>query len=170
MEDENINGDLSEISAQENLNGLHGFAAVREFLTEDGWHPEQIEDTYIFRSHFLGKNGDYRCYSQIRIELEQFVFYTVAGVKVPEPARMQVAEYITRANYGLRIGNFEMDFADGEIRYKASLDFEGEHLTANWIKHAIYPAAQTMDRYMPGFMGVIYGDKSPAEAVKDVEG
>lgn len=169
MDEENNNGDLSEMSTEENLNGLHGFAIVKEFLTEDGWHPEQLENEYIFRSHFLGSNGDYRCYSQIRIELEQFIFYAVAGVKVPEERRGQVAEYITRANYGLRIGNFEMDYSDGEIRYKSSLDFEGEHLSVNWLKHAIYPAVQTIDRYMPGIMGVIYGDKSPQDAIKEVE-
>jgi hypothetical protein len=30
--------------------------------------------------------------------------------------RAPPAEFITRANYGLIIGNFELDFEDGEIR------------------------------------------------------
>jgi hypothetical protein len=80
-----------------------------------------------------------------------------------------VAEFITRANYGLRIGNFELDFRDGEVRYKSSLDFEGETLTPGLVKFAIYPAVQTMDRYLPGLMGVIYGHKPRAEAIAEVE-
>jgi len=35
-----------------------------------------------------------------------------------------VNEFLTRANYGLNIGNFEMDFQDGEIRFKTAIDVE----------------------------------------------
>jgi hypothetical protein len=35
-----------------------------------------------------------------------------------------MAEYLTRANYGLILGNFAMDMADGEVHYKVSVDFE----------------------------------------------
>jgi hypothetical protein len=82
---------------------------------------------------------------------------------------MAVAEFITRANYGLRIGNFELDFDDGEVRYKSSLDFEGLALTPELIRNTIYPAVQTIDRYLPGLMSVFYASKSPAEAIAEVE-
>ena len=102
-------------------------------------------------------------------DLEQFVFYVLAPVKAPEALRPAVAEFITRANYGLRIGNFELDYLDGELRYKSSLDFEGVALTPVLINSAIYPAVQTMDRYLPGLMEVIYGDRPPAAAVAAIE-
>ena len=37
---------------------------------------------------------------------------------VREDKRDVVCRYITRANYGLRNGNLEMDLDDGEVRYK----------------------------------------------------
>jgi len=40
---------------------------------------------------------------------------------------------------------------------------------AGILNNAIYPAVQTMDRYLPGLMGVIYGNKTPAEAVAEIE-
>ena len=80
-----------------------------------------------------------------------------------------MAEFIARANYGLRIGNFEMDFSDGELRYKSSLDFEQENLSFILIAKAIYPAVQTMDYYLPGIMSVIYGKKSALEAIAEIE-
>ena len=119
---------------------------------------------------FSGKNGQSTCYAQIRVDMEQLIIYAIAPVKVPEETRVAAAEYITRANYGLRIGNLEMDFSDGEIRYKSSLDFEEETLTSQFIKMATYPAVQTLDHYTPGLMAVIYGGKSPEEAVAEVEG
>jgi hypothetical protein len=65
---------------------------------------------------------------------------------------------------------FELDFADGEVRYKSSLDFEGELLTPNWLRHAIYPAVQTLDRYVPGLLKVAFGGRTPFEAIEEIEG
>lgn len=151
-------------------NSLEAFDTLRQFLEEDEWHPQRVEERYIYRMGFSGKNGTTSCYAQIRPDLDQFLFYVVAPVKAPESARPAVAEFITRANYGLRIGNFEMDYRDGEVRYKSSLDFEGIALSPPLIKHAAYPAVQTMDRYLPGLMAVIYGDKPADQAIAEIEG
>ena len=60
----------------------------------------------------------------------------------------------------MRIGNFELDFHDGEIRYKATLDYEGVGLEPIMIRNVIYPAAQTMDRYFPGLIAVVAGPRA----------
>ncbi len=91
------------------------------------------------------------CYAQIRVDLEQFLFYVIAPIKAPVAVLPAVVEYITRSNFGLRIGCFELDYSDGEIRFKSSLDFEGEALTPASIRNAIYPAVHTMDFKMPGY-------------------
>jgi hypothetical protein len=150
--------------------GMKAFNALGRFLSEDEWYPQQIEDRLIYRVFFGGTNGDLRCFAQVRDDLEQFLFYAIAPVKAPEGLRQAVAEYITRANYGLRIGNFEMDYSDGEVRYKSSVDFENVTLNDDLIRNAIYPAVHTMDRYLPGLMSVIYGSTSPAQAIAEVEG
>lgn len=151
-------------------NGLQAFTTLGQFLAEDGWHPQQIEGKLIYRMGFVGKNGQVTCYARVREDLQQFLFYAVAPVKVPENSRVTIAEFIARANYGLRIGNFEIDFSDGEVRYKSSLDFEGATLSPALIKNAIYPAVQTMDRYLPGMMMVVYGGQSAEVAISQVEG
>ena len=80
---------------------------------------------------------------------------------------------MTRANYGLIIGNFEMDFSDGEVRYKTSIDVEDEdeddRLSVALIKNLVYANVLTMDRYLPGVMSIIYGDVSPAQAIAQME-
>lgn len=154
----------------EEQNSNQAFVTLGKYLEEDGWYPHQIEERTIYRVGFEGKNGRYTCYAQIRMDLEQFIFYAMASIKVPETLYLPIAEFITRANYGLRIGNFELDFSDGDLRYKSSLDFEGALLTPALIKNAIYPAVQTLDRYMPGLMAVIYGGQTPADAIRAIEG
>ena len=66
-------------------------------------------------------------------------------------------------------GNFELDLTDGEVRYKSSLDFEGQPLTSRLVHNAIYPAVTTMDRYFPSLMKVAYGGATAAEAVREIE-
>jgi hypothetical protein len=161
------NGDLAGSSEMEA--GQRALQAVGRFMEEDGWHPQFIEDTQVYRSYFVGLNGEVTCFAQVRVDLEQFIFYVLMPVHVPVNMRPAVAEFITRANYGLRIGNFEMDFDDGELRYKSSIDFEGVELVPGLIRNTIYPAAQTMDRYLPGILSVIFGGKSPEEAIAAIE-
>jgi hypothetical protein len=156
-------------NGEDKANGLQAFATLTQFLEDDGWYPQQLDDKTVYRVYFAGENGELRCYAQIRVDLEQFLFYVIAPVKAPEEVRASVAEYITRANYGLRIGNFEMDYGDGEVRYKSSFDFEGETLTPKLIKNTMYPAVHTMDFYLPGLLGVMYGNKTPVEAIQETE-
>ena len=170
MTDEMTTQEPNPIADEHEDNGMRAFATLTQFLEDDGWYPQQLDDKTIHRVYFAGENGELRCYAQIRVDLEQFIFYVIAPVKAPEEVRAAVAEYITRANYGLRIGNFEMDYRDGEVRYKSSLDFEGTDLTPMLIKNAIYPAVQTMDLYLPGLLGVMYGNKTPAAAIQEIEG
>ncbi len=149
--------------------GMQAFKALGEFMEQDGWHPQTLEDNLVYRSYFVGHNGEVTCFAQIRADLEQFIFYVVMPVRAPAHMRAAVAEFITRANYGLRIGNFELDFDDGEVRYKSSIDFEGLQLTAGLIRNTMYPAVQTMDRYLPGVLAVIFGGKSAEEAIAAIE-
>lgn len=158
-----------QVDSQGTAAGLRAFETVGKFMEEDGWHPQVLEGNFVYRAYFVGHNGEVTCFAQVRVDLEQFIFYVVMPVRVPEPMRLAAAEYLTRANYGLRIGNFEMDFEDGEVRYKSSLDFEGVELTPDLLRNAIYPAVQTMDRYLPGVLSVVFGGISAEEAIAAVE-
>ena len=68
------------------------------------------------------------------------------------------------------IGNFELDFIDGEIRYKTSIDVGNDILTQELMKQVVYTNVMTMDTYQPAIMSVIYSDVSPEDAIKEIEG
>lgn len=150
-------------------NGIEGFETVGEYLEEEGWEPEEADDDYGYRARFTGKNNTFSCYAQVRVDLEQLIFYVLIPAKAEESLRPAVAEYITRANYGLVIGNFEMDYTDGEVRYKSAIDFEGETLSYGLIQNAVYPAVETMEQYLSGLTSVLDGSKTPLAAINEVE-
>ena len=144
--------------------------AMVDFFTTDEWPFLQIEGQAALRTGFKGENGEWTCYARAREEMEQFVFYSVCPTNVPPERRPAMAEFLTRANYGLIIGNFEMDLTDGEVRYKTGIDVEGDRLSAALVKNLVYANVLTMDQYLPGIMRLIYADVSPAEAIVQVEG
>jgi hypothetical protein len=143
---------------------------VEHFLKRDEWPYSQLEERPILRTGFNGSNGQWTCYAQERDEHQQFVFYSVFPVKVPADKRAAVVEFITRVNYGMIVGNFELDYSDGEVRYKTSIDVENEILTEGLVHHMLYANVSTMDRYFPGLMKVIYSGVLPQDAVKEIEG
>lgn len=148
---------------------LNLFQIARLFFDEDDWNYTLSEEGNRLEMRFQGHHGLLACLCWADEELEQVFFYSIIGVSAPEERRHEVAEYLCRANYGLHIGNFELDFRDGEIRYKTSVDVEGGLLTVTMMKNLVYTNVTTADRYLPGLMAVLYGGKTPAEAIEQVE-
>jgi hypothetical protein len=145
------------------------FQAIINFFTEDDWSFQKIASDPALRLVFQGDNGKWYCYAKAREEQQQFVFYSICPVNVPENKRIAIAEFINRANYGTVIGNFELDYTDGEIRYKTSIDVEGSNLTFPLIKQLVYTNVTMMDEYLPGILSVIEGDVEPKDAIAKIE-
>jgi hypothetical protein len=145
------------------------FEEIVNFFKEDNWPFVQIEGEPLLQMVFQGDNGKWTCYAKARDDQEQFVFYSVCPVNAPDSKRLAVAEFLTRANSGMIIGNFEMDFEDGEIRYKTSIDVEGDSLSSALIKRLVYANVMMIDAYLPGIMSVIYGDVEPKDAITQIE-
>lgn len=145
------------------------YDAVLAFLREDNWRYEDIPAENGVRFGFTGRNARFQCYGRVNEEHEIFVFYTVLPILAPESQRMQIAELVARINYGLNIGNFEIDLDDGEIRYKTSVDVEGGELPPRMVETLLSVNISTADRYFPAFADVLYADATALEAVAKVE-
>ena len=145
------------------------FNLLIEFFEEDEWDFQWTAGTPILSMGFQGMNGSWLCYAQAREPEEQVIFYSDLAINVPPDKRLKIAEFITRVNYGMVIGNFEMDFEDGEVRYKTSLDIEGAELTAAMIRQLVYANLVITDRYLPGIMQVMYSNISPEAALDNIE-
>ncbi len=138
-----------------------------QVLEDDGWEFEihGAGDSRRVRFGFLGEHARIECMLITYEETDRICFLSSAQAVVPEVKRLAVAEYLTRANYGIILGNFEMDFRDGETRFKTSADVEGIELTARFVKNLIVSNLGTADKYYPGLMKVIYANMDPADAI-----
>jgi hypothetical protein len=145
------------------------FGAVCKFFEQNGWKFDQLPTREILRMGFQGEHGEWICFAQVREKQQQFVFYSRPAFQVPEEHRTAVSELFTRANYGMIVGNFELDFDDGEVRFKTSIDIEGGELLPEFIRNIVGTNITMMDRYLPAIQGVASGDRSPSEALDEIE-
>jgi hypothetical protein len=147
------------------------FNAVADFLTDDGWKYtilEEDQDLLALTLSFKGRSGSWQCFAIVDEEKHWLRFYSILPVHVPEDKRSEAIDFMTRANYGLMLGNFEMDMNDGEVRFKTSVDAEGGDLVKPMIDNLLRSNLISMDRYFPGLMAVLYSDRSPADIYEDI--
>ncbi|MDJ1171771.1 YbjN domain-containing protein [Roseofilum sp. BLCC_M154] len=156
---------LEEWTEEEEETSLE--AVVRDFFEQDDWEFIQVEPGRL-QLAFQGEKGRWRCYARIHEGDKQFLFYSLFPVAVPEGDRRLMAELLTQANYGMILGNFELDFTDGELRYKTSIDVEGDRLTVALVRSLVYANVTIMDRYLPAIVAVLEGS-SISEAIARVE-
>jgi hypothetical protein len=145
------------------------FETLARFFEEEVWTVSQLKNEPVLSMAVSGQNGTWHCFATAREEQYQCVFYSICETLVPEDRRIAAAEYITRANSGMAIGNFEMNFNDGEVRYKTSIDVEGDRLNTALVRNLVYANVMMMDRYLPGLIAVTEGIATPHEAIQAVE-
>lgn len=161
--DENNDDEDDEDDSLEPIDALTAFFERRSWMIKVDYDDPGVHTTYA------GNNGQFNCFAKLRIEQSQLVFYSIFPIRTPPDKRQLMAELITRANFGMVIGNFELDFNDGEVRYKSSVDFEGIGLMDKMLENLIHANILTMDRYLSGLYALIYSDRNPIEIIEEIE-
>ncbi len=144
-------------------------AAVEDFFERDDWHYEPMTENGVFRLGITLKSKFKNARIYMNILNNGIVCLTVPPMGADENNMTQVNEFITRANYGLNHGNFELDFRDGEIRYKTSLICGKEIPTFEQIKELLYINIMMIERYGNGLAEVMFGMSTPEEAIRKID-
>ena len=146
--------------------------AIKNFLETDNWHYtfNEAKGGFTFGLNMKGqlKKLNYT----IIVHENSYSLYTTAPIGAdPEDQDMmlRMAEFICRANYGLRNGNFELDMGDGEIRYKCYVYCEGITPTTEIVRTSVYVPAGMFERYAPGILSIIFGGASAKDALEKCE-
>ena len=128
------------------------------------------QERTIFKLGIKLENTNVETVIHLRTEWHQVAIYTFCPIKVPANLRLSIAEFITLANCNILLGSFEMDFEDGEIRYKSAYSYDDTFPNSEPVfLRNLYVTFNTLDRYFPGLMAVIYGNATPSHAIHQVE-
>ena len=139
-----------------------------QFFRDDGWLI-RVDGDSILRTSCRGLHGEWGCSAHILTEPARVVVYSEFSFLVSHRKRASVVDYLTRANYGLIIGNFDMDMDNGHVRYKTSLAAGDSAEFAVLFRTLVYTNVRMMDKYMPGLMAVLYEGTAPSAAIEWVE-
>lgn len=139
-------------------------------LTELGWEFKRVEDFPVLSVAVEIPNGIVDVYTHAHADKARLLVYLrPQGLQIETRQLPMMAEFLTRANYGLPLGNFELDMNDGELNFKNSIDVTGGTLTSAMVKTLVVFGVESTNRYLPGMRAVLQGT-SPHEAVEAIDG
>jgi hypothetical protein len=84
------------------------------------------------------------------------------GSKVPKHRRLKVAEAASRINHRLWLGSFEVDFASGDLRCRASIDVEGGLVSDAMLSNMMFATLRLMEQYYVEFRRIAFSSMEPA--------
>jgi len=141
-------------------------ASVRAMLDAHSYAYHTV-DTRSLTLTFNHAHGAYFLYFTTNDDTDLVGLMATYGSRVPESRRVQVAEAVSRINFLLWLGGFELDFADGELRFRIGIDVEGGQLSETMLNNMLGAALHSMDRYHVALMRIAFGEVDPAVALAE---
>ena len=149
----------------------NAFECLIKSFKERNWRFMRVPGKLALTAVFSSNNGTYTSVAQVvnmRNNVPVVSFYTMTGFHVPEQSRGVMAEFISRANCGITVGNLELDYASGVVRYRTSDDLGSAELTSQAVELLVRRNLATMDQYIPGILEISGGGTSPQAALARV--
>jgi len=140
-------------------------------LDELKWNYHRYPDKPVLYSGFNGNHvqWDFSLYAR---QTDPCMF--LLGVnsfipnKTPEARRQACIELLTRINFELSLGCFELNLADGEIRFRTSAMVPGADITPGIVEQLLRSNLHIVDERYPQIMAVLYAGATPMKPPANV--
>ena len=145
---------------------------IRDFLVSDDWKFEFDEEHGVFRFGVGIESKLKHLRYLIPVREDSYVVYAISPLDTDcddKNVMKEMADFICRANYGLRNGNFELDMTDGEIRYKVFVDCDGIIPSEEIVKGSIIIPSLMFDRYAAGILDIMFKEATAEDAIAKCE-
>lgn len=139
------------------------------YFEKQGWKFNQVEDQPMLQFGYSGRQTNIVCLLYVKAENKTISFYSILSDKADDSKKAALAEYLTRVNFGLPFGNFEMDWSSGEVRYKTSMFYIGDTINDDFFEALIFPNLIITEKYFAGMAAILFNDKSPEEGLSIAE-
>ena len=147
-------------------------AAMEEFLKSEEWTYRFDDEEGVFTFGLTLRCQLQRIRYFISIATDEYTVYGISpvGARPDDPELMKRAcEFITRANYNLRNGNFEIDCEDGEVRYKSYVNCDGIVLSQEIVRDSVWAVAAMFTKYGEGLLKIFFTDAEPEQIIDACE-
>ncbi|PWU21945.1 MAG: hypothetical protein C5B50_00465 [Verrucomicrobia bacterium] len=140
------------------------FQTVIEHFKKNGWIFQLAAGQPVLTANFRGKNGNFRLV--VFVDEADNLFQVFGFLSLIAPAHKQAAitELCVRLSFAMKMGRFEVDPNDGEIRFQTYSAFPPGQLTDDVVRRVVGVNLLMVDQNFPAFAAVIYANQSPEEA------
>lgn len=130
---------------------------VAAALDDASWPLTFIEGEHGFHTTVVAETGEWALSLRVIEDGRQVICYSFPELDVPADRREDIAILLTRINFGLVLGCFELDLDDGEVRYRTALDLEDTVATSALLLPMVMGNLFNVERYLPAIEGVLDG-------------
>lgn len=138
---------------------------VEEVVVANDWaHDRASEEEMIVE--VSGRWCDYRLYFLWQEELSALHFSCGFDMKVPKRRRGPLYELLALANERLWLGHFDLAAGDASPAFRYAILLRGiSGASSEQVEDLVEIAISECERFYPAFQLVIWGGKTPAEAM-----
>jgi len=145
------------------------FNKVIEYLDSQKWK-YTIKGNRDFIEFNMGLKGKISsCRIVVLASENEIQSIAFAPIKASQDNFANVIEFITRANYGLKVGKFEFDYRDGEVRYQSCLPCREGMPSMKDIEFVVDLPMLMLQRYGDGLVKNLMGFGSPEADIRAIE-
>ncbi|MEY4500644.1 MAG: hypothetical protein RIS52_534 [Pseudomonadota bacterium] len=141
--------------------------ALESWFVAHGWQHERLGDDEIVASA-QGSWGQYELRGVWRDDDSVLQFLAFPDVRVAEGSAAAIYETIGLINEQLWLGHFELWASTGVLVFRHAVLLDGQEdpeLPFDQAEILIETAVDELDRFYPVFQFVLWGGKSPREAI-----
>ena len=144
------------------------FDRVAEYLDLNEWRYSATRESAYFSMDCRIAEASVRVILNVTEgeQLNRILALSVYPIFVPEKRRVAVLKALNEINFALVFGCFEMDPADGQIRFRTSIESDSD-ITESLIERVLHGNLAAADRHFATLMGATFGVAEP-EASNEV--
>lgn len=105
----------------------------------------------------------------IQLMEDRYLVYAILNNRAKKSRISAVSEFLHRANSGLINGNFELDYASGEVRYKSFVNAKETSVPGVVIRDSILVPVMMFSKYGDGLLKVMTSKDTPESIIKSIK-
>lgn len=133
------------------------YRLITRHLDAKGYRYEFDADKELIRMGFSIDCKLSSCDVLIDLRDDKYIVYSKIDMNADEQSRPEMAKLLAYINYGIIYGGFEMDFSDGEIRYRNPVNCNDFLPSDEIIRRSISTPIAMMEKYGNALLGVMMG-------------
>jgi hypothetical protein len=157
---------MSALTSSVPERSLNPLDVMEQIASANDWVFDRRSDSEM-ACEAPGKWCDYGLYFSWSREISAMHFTCAFDLKVPEKRRTALYELLALGNEQLWIGHFGLDTDDGMLVFRHSVLLRGASgASAESLEDMVDIAITECERFFPAFQFVLWGGKTPAEAIQ----